>query len=582
MALAIPSEPVRGIPAAVKFLHHVSEKGYGDADLRKYLQTKCELTSAEVEEAFRIHREGNNLTSSLEIKEMKLELDENIPSDPLFFMKPDMRNNGETLIEKFLDAEKMFCTALEWFSEYYRELGRMADHGRLQMKRKEVDLIFNRVPGFLKFHRSFYNELENESNWRNIGKSFVQRMDVLRGHVEYIKDCRTGLRKIREYMRDKRLQRCLAQVKARSSRPKYELGDLLLLPLERVTAYRDFVSKLWDWTNEQETCYVYFGKASRRISRLAKYIEERKQQLSDMNEMNKIQAVLQMQYDIFAPGRRPVRQGMMICQKAGRASRGDSHFIFYLFNDILLWTNRKKVLANVLFLKNCRVLEMDAKNVHKEKRFKLEYEGKDRQVFILECASQRKKDEWFKAIESAISAYTDTMEEAWSKAERRSFSGSVKAEIDINAVEAKQQENGPSGLAGVQRNSSSYKLSELEDNLEQISIEGNLFFEQLKKPKVKDPVLYNKSILRSSPSVSDHAKNGLVVERGRRGGSKSSNSDLSLRHHVEDSMDSSSMYVLHSAKPRKSNIVRSSPMSSTRDAERSITPTFRLDAFDVV
>jgi len=581
MALAIPSEPQRGIPAAVKFLDHVSEKGYGDADLRKYLQTKCELTSAEVEEAFRIHREGNNLTSSLEIEEMKLELNDNILSDPLFFLKPDMRNNGETLIEKFLNAEKIFCSALEWLSEYYRELGRMADHGRLQMKRKEVDLIFHRVPGFLKFHRSFHDELEIESNWRNIGKSFVQRMDVLRGHVEYIKDCRTGFRKIREYLRDKRLQRCLAQVRSKSSRYKYELGDLLLLPLEHVIAYRDFLNTLWDWTNEQGACYASFGKASRRISRLAKYIEERKQQLSDMNEMNKIQVVLQMQYDIFAPGRRPVRQGMMICQLTGRASRGESHFIFYLFNDILLWMNRKKVLHNVLFLKNCRVLELDAKDVHKEKRFKIEYEGKERQVFILECASKRKKEEWFKAIESAISGFTDKMEEAWCNAERRSFSGSGKCKIDMNAVEAKQQENAPSGLACVQRNSSSYKLSELEDNMEQISMEGNLFFEQLKKPKVKEPVLYNKAILRSSLS-SDHAKNGVLVERGIRGSSKSSTSDVSIRHHVEDSMDSSSMYLLHAAKPSKSNIKRSSPLSSSRHLERSLTPSFRLDAFDVV
>jgi len=443
-----------------------------------------------------------------------------------------------------------------------------------------VDLIFHRVPGFLKFHRSFYKELEMESNWRNIGNFFVQRVDVLRGHVEYIKDCRTGFKKIREYLRDKRLQRCLAQVKSRSSRHKFELGDLLLLPLERVIAYREFLNTLWDWTNEKGTSYVSFGKASRRISRLAKYIEERQQQLSDMNEMNKIQVVLQMQYDIFAPGRRPIRQGMMICQLAGRASRGESHFIFYLFNDILLWMNRKKVLKNVLFLKNCRVFELDAKDVNKEKRFKIEYEGKDRQVFILECASQRKKDEWLKAIESAIAGFTEKMEEAWCKAERRSFSESGKGEIDMNAVEAKQQEKALSGSPYVQRNSSSYKLSELEDNMEQLSLEGNLFFEQLEKPKVKEPVLFNRAIIRSSHSGSDHAKSGLLVERQIRGSSKSSTSDLSIRHH--DSMDSSSMYLLHTAKPSKSNIVRSSPMSSTRHVERSLTPTFRLDAFDVV
>merc|ERR1719420_1497766 len=115
----------------------------------------------------------------------------------------------------------------------------------------------------------------------NIGKLFVKLFSFFKGYVEYMKDCTQTIEKMREYTRDKNLHKQLTKIRASSIRPKDDMVDLLLVPLDRIQDYKEFLDRLYEWTHQDHPDYITLGKASRRIGRVAKYIEKYKYGISN-------------------------------------------------------------------------------------------------------------------------------------------------------------------------------------------------------------------------------------------------------------------------------------------------------------
>jgi len=133
------------------------------------------------------------------------------------------------------------------------------------------------------------------------------------------------------------------------------------------------------------------------------------------NEMNKIQQFLGSQCDIIAPYRKIVRRGMMIRRTSGFTAR-NKHYIFFLFNDIFLWTSIRGHLHNLIHLHNCEVLPSDAK-FDSERKFRIISRGDRFKSLLLECESVKQRDEWYVAVESKIAEAKSTSAEVWSKNE---------------------------------------------------------------------------------------------------------------------------------------------------------------------
>merc|ERR1719320_1164470 len=96
--------------------------------------------------------------------------------------------------------------------------------------------------------------------------------------------------------------------------------DLLLKPLERILEYREFLERLLSWADRKQTSdFEILGKATRRIGRLANYIEKYKYGIYNKNEMNKVQRFLKDQSNVLAPDRFIVRRGMMTRRVSGWA-----------------------------------------------------------------------------------------------------------------------------------------------------------------------------------------------------------------------------------------------------------------------
>jgi len=327
---------------------------------------------------------------------------------------PSKQQEGEKLINEFLDCEKAYCEILECLQkEYHVQLAKQADRNKFQMSRKEIDEIFLRIPELLKFHTGFFLDLKRGSH---IGRMFVQLFKFFEGYAEYMKDCQQTVNKMRKHIRDTALYSSLLNIGERSRRQNDDMVDLLLTPLERMLDYRDFLNKLLSWTDKTMTNdYELFGKASRRIGRVAAHVEKYKYGICNQNEMNKVQKFLSDQCDILAPDRAIVRRGMMIKHTSAWTKR-NKRYVFFLFNDMLLWTNKNGILQNALQLRSCEVMPSSAKN-YAHRKFEVVYRGEKHKTLRLECDKSNERNDWYEAIKRTITAAKVTSSQAWSRSE---------------------------------------------------------------------------------------------------------------------------------------------------------------------
>lgn len=115
----------------------------------------------------------------------------------------------------------------------------------------------------------------------------------------------------------------------------------------------------------------------------------------------------------------------MICRTKGWTSRKKKCVVF-LFSDILLWTTEKGDLQNAVYLVKCCIMPSDGKS-NTQKRFKIVFVEQHLKTLLLECNSERQKNEWYTAIGETVNTAKNAIvqqqieslkDEAWVKAER--------------------------------------------------------------------------------------------------------------------------------------------------------------------
>jgi len=406
----------------VNFLKEVHDKGIrNESKLRVYLMKKHGLSNSEVDKAFRIHRkslEGDIVseerqmkygTAERMVKHTDIDGHENkeegpktleIATNTMSFLSESKRSSGQKLFKNFMKDEEEYCNVLKCLcDEYCKSLIQMSADRKFRMKYHEIEKIFERVQKLYNFHNyAFYNQLIRDTN---VMKTFLRFFKVFGGYVEYMKECVSTVKKMRQYIWDKNLHSCLMEIKQKSKLPNHDMIDLLLSPLDRMSDYMRFLDRLYEWTDEKQTgAYNLICKAKRRFEKLALYIEKYKIGISNQIEMTRVQQFLSKQCHILVPSRRIVRRGTMIRRTSGWTAK-NKHYIFFLFNDILLWALQTGALRNVVILRECEVMETESLD-NKNRKFKVVSSGRKNKVLHLECETERQRNQWFDAIKTAI------------------------------------------------------------------------------------------------------------------------------------------------------------------------------------
>jgi len=427
---------------AVEFLGDVYEKGHKEGELRKYLFNRRELTHSQVERAFKLHYEriearkaGNSRGTQWTETERTVGATTNTPNSgnelgvvrrkskefdgkndadrpevtqpqlaevALAFLEEIRRTDGQKLIRDFLRTELNYCGVLRCLQdEYYKALENLSHQKKIGITGPELRVMFDRIPNLLNFHKVFYKNLVKDHD--HIGQMFVRVINHFKEYVEYMKDSSKMVDLMRKYVTDRKLHKCLSQIRMQSRRKNDDMVDLLLVPLDRILDYQIFLDKLYLWADKaQREDYINLGKAARRIGRIAHYIGIYRDGILNRNEMNKVQQFLKRQCNILAPSRRMVRRGAMTRRTNGWPTR-KKKYLFFLFSDLLIWTSKKGDLQNVVRLRDCKVYPSEERN-NPEKKFKIISTGQHRVLkeILLECDLQRQRNDWFNAIKRGI------------------------------------------------------------------------------------------------------------------------------------------------------------------------------------
>jgi len=105
----------------------------------------------------------------------------------------------------------------------------------------------------------------------------------------------------------------------------------------------------------------------------------------------------------------------MIRRTSGWTAR-NKRYVFFLFNDMLLWTTRDGSLQNAVQLRNCEIMPSSAKQ-NPNKKFEVVYRGEKHKTLWLECASVSERNAWYEAVKRAITTAKEISSKAWSKTE---------------------------------------------------------------------------------------------------------------------------------------------------------------------
>jgi len=156
-----------------------------------------------------------------------------------------------------------------------------------------------------------------------------------------------------------------------------------------------------------------------------------------MNELNKIQRFLGKQCTIWSKDRTILRRGQLNCRTKGwrKPSR---KFIFFLFNDILLWTSKGGELQHANYLQNCKVEPSDSMT-RVENKFQITFEDHKEMTLMLECDTAAQRNEWYNAILNASQPSSMAIQTAERESIMRVLGISdalwKKAEAKINVLE---------------------------------------------------------------------------------------------------------------------------------------------------
>jgi len=417
--MPLETKPDHDTKTAADFLDEVYGKQYDETALRRYLINKRKLTVKQVNEAFSIHRERQRVKAERQDepkliqsvpkvrrdsqnthrpeKTLKESNQTNASSSP--YIAADKTFAGEKLIRDFLNAENLYCELLEClWREYYMKLSELGFQRKIQLSSLKVKEIFERIPKLLKFHSTFYKDLKKGAN---IGQMFVRLFYFFKGYSEYMKSLTKILRLLGKHTGDEELGKCLSKIRKHSKFSPYDLTALLMIPLDRIIEYKLFLDNLLVMANKSNETYHYLVKAARRLGRVASWIKANRVVITNLHEIYRVQLYLRGQVNIIVDRRRIIRRGMIIRRTEGWTAR-NKQYVFFLFNDILLWTTRKGIFQNVVALDSCKVLPWEGITKFK-KKFKVVAKNKDRvKTLWLECRTERQKEAWVSALESAI------------------------------------------------------------------------------------------------------------------------------------------------------------------------------------
>ena len=321
----------------------------------------------------------------------------------------DMR---ERVREEILSTEKFYVECLGDLTRHYMEPIKKLGP-KMGVEPRHVSAIFGNLTVLAQFHAIFLEDLKKNPNTSAV---FVQFADFLKMYTQYIAGYEKSIATINSLRGNKGFQKLMEE--KRDELKGRGIMTYLIMPVQRIPRYVLLLRELKKYTPPEHPENESLCVALSKIESIAEFVNESKRHVENMSKLLDIQNRLKRteSFTIFKPDRRLIKEGMIRRLKedyvleGGRQelSSGDvDEHLFFLFNDLLLWTTVQFDIVGHVKLEELLCLPDQAFG---KVPFVLSLGVKGKPYcpdMVFACKDQMEKDEWTRYILSAINTATD-------------------------------------------------------------------------------------------------------------------------------------------------------------------------------
>ncbi|PRP84844.1 RhoGEF domain-containing protein [Planoprotostelium fungivorum] len=248
------------------------------------------------------------------------------------------------IIEEILKTEESYVTFLNLVVEQFQKPLRSEPD---LMTEEAHRLIFSNIEMIQKYNDVFLSQLKQRvSNFDThttlFGDCFLMIADFLKAYSAYVNYYNQGqVQLLTSRHSNKSLDRWLNEKKLLPEAQNKGIGDLLIMPVQRVPRYSMLLSDLVKSTWNHHPDYENLCKARDKISSLADFMNEQKRKFENQLRVSSIFLSITNLGGVtmLSPSRTFVREGSLMETDLYGEKR--TCYVF-LFNDLIIWTTPEK------------------------------------------------------------------------------------------------------------------------------------------------------------------------------------------------------------------------------------------------
>jgi hypothetical protein len=237
------------------------------------------------------------------------------------------------IAREVVESEKTYVRNLGLCIEHFQEpMSKLSYISDLQMRQ-----MFSEISVIRGFNAHLCGQLQDRhANWQGsgqrLGDIFLSFVAYFRTYTAYVNNYNDAMALFYEFQKkNKSFQSFLAEKKVDPALNGQELPAFLIMPIQRLPRYVMLLEDLLRNTPKDHADYDDLATALAKVQEVADYVNEKKREAENVNQVLDVQARLTgMNKSLAEPHRRFVRQGSVMNMDA----KGET--MLFLFNDILV------------------------------------------------------------------------------------------------------------------------------------------------------------------------------------------------------------------------------------------------------
>jgi len=279
---------------------------------------------------------------------------------------PEKAERRQKIREEIISTERSYVTSLSILnSEFVQPLKSCA--AEIGLAQDQIAHLVSNLETLCKVHETFLQDMTVEQ--ADLPAVILKYADYFKMYTTYLNGYEKTLSTLNALRAHKKFQDFLVECRKRLVKTGngLDLMSYMIMPVQRVPRYVLLLRELRKHTPSSLPGFNTINEALMKTKTIAAHINESKRQMENMSKLIEIQNKISgsMGTTILQPARRLIREGQLqeISSKGLFGSVKANLRIFFLFNDILLWTTTDYKFKGVMNLAAAS-LNTDGKKTH--------------------------------------------------------------------------------------------------------------------------------------------------------------------------------------------------------------------------